>query len=555
MSASERVPVLIVGGGPTGLTLSALLSRHGVDSLLIEEDPGTCDHPQAHVVNRRTAEIWRSMGVEEAVHAESDPKAQGAIWVVTSVAGHVLGSFAPAEDASRRAARRAASPSRGTSCAQDRIEPLLAARVKAGPGRILFSTELTDLAWDDGGATATVRSEGMERRIQARWLVGCDGASSRTRALTEIEMEGLPTLAYIVGIYCHMDLSRWIEERPGVLYWTIDAEAPATFIHMGHHRWTVQTAFAGGHVALADFTPKRCTELVRHAVGADVAVDVRTVRPWAMTAQTATAWRKGPVLLAGDAAHRFPPTGGFGMNTGVQDAHNLAWKLAAVIDGRAGDALLDTYQTERRPVALANNAFSVANARGFGAIMGPGAVAQGQRLAKGEVTLEALSSEVQAILDREAGHFDASGLDLGFSYEQGALVPDGTALPAREDPVRDYVPCARPGSRAPHLWLARDGERISSLDLFGKRFVLLTGLDGADAWRDAVGRIGASVDLVVVGESVIDPEDQWRALYGVTDGAVLVRPDGHVAWRSRGAVGDALGTLRAVLDRVLCLAT
>ena len=551
MNGNEATPVLIVGGGPTGLTLSALLSRFGIESVLVEEDPGTSDHPQAHVVNRRTAEIWRSIGVVDDVHARSDPMAQGGVWLVTSIAGRVLGAVALRLDASRLAAQRAASPTFGTSCAQDLIEPLLAARAQEGPGRVHFSTELTGLAGDDAGITATVVSDGVERRIRARWLVGCDGAASRTRELAGIEMDGMPTMAYVVGIYCHMDLSRWIEERPGVLYWTIDAESPMTFIHLGHNRFTVQSAFAGDHVALEDFTPERCAEIVRHGVGADVDVDVRTVRPWAMTAQTARTWRRGPVVLAGDAAHRFPPTGGFGMNTGVQDAHNLAWKLAAVLRGQAGEELLDTYEAERRPVATANSEFSVGNARGFASVMGPGAMAQGRRLASGEVTFEALSAEVQAVLDREAGHFDAFGLDLGFSYESGALVPDGTALPERENPVRDYVPCARPGSHAPHLWMERDGARVSLLDLFGTRFVLLTGIEGADAWRRAVASASPEVDLVVVGETVHDPERRWRTLYGVADGAVLVRPDGHVAWRSANAVAAPLETLQGVLDRVL----
>ena len=255
MSAIEDVPVLIVGGGPTGLMLSILLSRFGVESLLVEADPGTCDHPQAHVVNRRTAEIWRSVGIEDAVHAQSDPMAQGAVRFVTSIAGEALASLVPRLDESRLAARLAASPSMGTSCPQDLIEPLLAAKAQEGPGRLLFSTELTGFECDDAGVLATVAVHGEQRRIRARWLVGCDGASSRTRDLAGIEMDGMPTLAYIVGIYCCMDLSQWVAEHPVMLYWTIDPESPVTIIHMGHNRWSVQTAFSGGHVPLDEFTP------------------------------------------------------------------------------------------------------------------------------------------------------------------------------------------------------------------------------------------------------------------------------------------------------------
>ena len=551
VNSVENVPVLIVGGGPTGLVLSILLSRFGVDSLLVEADPSTCNHPQAHVVNRRTVEILRSIGLEEAVHAQSDPLAQGAIRFVTSIAGEALASLEPRLDESRLAARRAASPSENTSCPQDLIEPLLAAKAQEGPGRILFSTELTGFERKEDGVVATVTANGQERRIQARWLVGCDGASSRTRDLAGIEMEGLPTLAYIVGIYCHMDLSRWVADRPVMLYWTIDPESPVTIIHMGRNRWSVQTAFSGDHVPLDEFTPERCAEIVRRAVGADVAIDVRSVKPWAMTAQTAPSWRQGPVFLAGDAAHRFPPTGGFGMNTGVQDAHNLAWKMAAVLNGQAGEGLLDTYEAERSPVAVANSEFSVRNVFGFAKVMGPGAMAQGQRLAAGEVTLEALSAEIQGILDAEAGHFDAPGLELGFCYENGALIPDGTPLPAVDNPDRDYLPSARPGARAPHLWLQRDGERLSSLDLYGGGFTLLAGTDQAPAWRQAANQTSPKVEPVVIGDTAIDPNGHWQDLYGVADGAVLIRPDGHVAWRSKHSVDDPGRELQDALDQIL----
>ena len=163
-----------------------------------------------------------------------------------------------------------------------------------------------------------------------------------------------------------------------------------------------------------------------------------------------------------------------------------------------------------------------------------------------------LSAEIQQILDAEAGHFDSQGREMGFCYENGALVPDGTSLPAVEDPDRDYVPCARPGARAPHLWLQRDGERISTLDLYGHGFVLLTGTNQASVWRQAMGGMSEDVELIVVGDSVIDLDGNWQQRYGVDDGAVLIRPDGHVAWRSRHAVKAPARELQDVLDRILC---
>ena len=169
------------------------------------------------------------------------------------------------------------------------------------------------------------------------------------------------------------------------------------------------------------------------------------------------------------------------------------------------------------------------------------------------MTLAALAVEIQEILDAEAGHFDAPGLELGFCYENGALIADGTSLPRVENPDRDYAPCARPGTRAPHLWLQRDRERISSLDLYGDRFVLLAGTETGSAWRQAARQAYPEVDVVVIGETVIDIDGKWRELYGVEDGAVLIRPDGHVAWRARQAVGDPAMALQNVLDQILRL--
>lgn len=547
-------PVLIVGGGPTGLALSALLSRFGVASLTVEADASTCDHPRAHVLNTRTMEILRALGVEPAIRERAlDLQTHGAIRFVTSLAGEelaILNALTRPED---RARRLAASPTTGTSCAQDLVEPILAAKAAAGPGTLRFGCELVGLRLQEDGVVATVASGGQREEIRASWLVGCDGASSTTRRLLDIPMEGPDALARVVGIYFHAELAPFTGERPGLLYWTIDAEAPGTFINMGDDRWVLHVPYAGDDGSLTGFTEARCRELVRHAVGADVDVDVRSVRPWTMTAQVAETYRMGRALLAGDAAHRFPPTGGFGLNTGVQDAHNLAWKLAAVLRNEAGEALIDSYDTERRPVARANSEFSLRNAQGMAAIMGPGALLHGRRLARGEVTTAELARQIQAVADTQQAHFDPLGRDVGFRYETGALVPDGSPEPVVEDADRDYVPSARPGARAPHLWLTRGVSRLSTLDLGVDRFAILTTSGQAETWREAASRAPVDVAVVAIGKDVEDPTGSWPELYGVADGAVLVRPDGHVAWRSQQAVPDAEATLCGVLAQILSL--
>jgi hypothetical protein len=252
----------------------------------------------------------------------------------------------------------------------------------------------------------------------------------------------------------------------------------------------------------------------------------------------AEQFRVGRIFLAGDAAHEMPPTGGFGLNTGVQDVHNLAWKLAAVLQGQADPSLLDTYHPERQPLGRIITETSLANSLS----MGRTARQETARLPRPEFLNE-------------------QGLIFGASYDSAAVVPDGTPLPHVEDPVTQYAPTARPGSRAPHVWLERGGERISTSDLFGPRFVVLTGPEGAP-WREAARRVASPARPPLIAHTIGgdgdigDPDGTWLGAYGLDrDGAVLVRPDGHVAWRSRTGAGDPERLLGAAMDAVLGRAT
>ncbi len=549
---ADHFPVLIVGGGASGLLLSALLSRQGVRSLLVERNSTTCDHPQAHVVNTRSMEIFRSLGLDSEIRRHALPMGTSHVRWVTDLAGRQLAALNLAPPPKEIVLRMAQSPAPQASCAQDRIEPLLANLAAKGPGRVEFSTEMVDLETAPDGVTVKLRHGGKERVVHADWVVACDGAASPTRSLLGIAMEGPEALAHVVGIYFHADLSEFASARPAILYWTIDTEAPGTLIAIdGKERWVFHAAWDVERLSLESYTKEQCKRILRRAIGADVDFDIRSVRPWTMAAQVAERYRAGRVLLAGDAAHRFPPTGGFGMNTGLQDVHNLAWKLAAVIEGKAGSVLLDSYESERLPVGRGNCDWSARNAAGLDKVIGPGAAHEAQRLADGAVSFEALSAQIQEIADREVGHFSALGRDLGFSYETGALVPDSSQPPEREDPDRDYIPNARPGARAPHHGFVKEGKILSTLDLFDGQWTLLAGAAETEHWRSAAAAQGLPIAFVGVGVDVEDPSGGFASLYGIDAGAVLVRPDGHVAWRCRDGVDDPGATLRHALAKIL----
>jgi hypothetical protein len=371
-------------------------------------------------------------------------------------------------------------------------------------------------------------ASGRAFEVRSRYLLAADGAGSRVRKALGIEPVGPARLASFVMIHFEAQLRPWVAERPAVLYWTTAPGATGTFVaHDIDSTWVYMHGFDPDREAADDYTEERCLGIVRAALGTgEPKLAIRTIRTWTMTAQVAERYREGRVFLVGDAAHRFPPTGGLGLNTGVQDVHNLAWKLAAVEAGWAPATLLDSYETERRPVASENAAVSQRNAA---------------RLLEVYRAVET-GGDVAAAIANQAEHFDMLGLQLGFRYEKGALLPDAGPQPRPGNPVREYVPSGAPGARLPHAWL-RPG--VSTLDLVPHdRFLLLAARDGA-AWIDAAGQ-GAQVPLASLrlGADVPDPGGAFAARLGIEpDGALLVRPDQHVAWRSlRGAAspGPAL---------------
>lgn len=548
-------PVLIVGGGPVGLMMSCLLSRHGVPSLLVEQNDSTTDHPQAHVVNLRTMELFQQLGVADDIYAESlSPQWASAVRWVSSMTGteYAQISTGPTEEQMISAAQM--TPAIPASCPQDRVEPVLLARAKQGIGDVWYGAKLVTHTTLNKGVEAVIEKSGERLTVRADWLIASDGAGSGIRRAEGIEMEGLGALAHIVGIYFHADIGPLLQDKPAILYFLVDEEESGIVITMdGGTRWVMHASWDEARQSLDDFSVERCLGIVRRAIGADVDVDIRSIKPWTMSAQVASRYRQGPVFLVGDAAHRFPPTGGFGLNSGVQDAHNLAWKLAAVVQGKADTRLLDSYEEERKPVALINCDFSARNAMGIGDVNGPGAKEKARAIASGEREVADVAAEIQAVAERERAHFGALGLDIGFRYERGALIPDGTEAPTYDNPELEYLPTGRPGGRAPHAWVTVDGDLKSTLAVFEGNMTLLVDGDSGP-WKNAAGSFPLALSVLSIRTDIVANEGSLATLYGLEGGAVLVRPDGHVAWRSATAVPDAEAALRGISEQILGMA-
>ena len=532
-----EVPVLIVGGGPVGLTASLLLSQQGVRSLLVERHPGTAILPKARGINARTMEMYRQMGIEQAIREAGLPTERTGFIVWTeSLAGREIERRVPGRMAP---ANRGASPVLNCLCAQDDLEPLLRRFAEAaGPGELRFNSEMIAVEQDADGITAIVadRQGGGELQVRAQYLIAADGAQSRVRRMVAQEMIGREGVYDSVNILFNADLRQWVEDRPAALYFVEQPDLRATFLTINaHDRWgfLIHSLSQYGYTP-ADFTPERCIALIRQGVGKpDLPVTILGVSAWEASAIVADRYRDRRLFLAGDAAHEMPPTGGFGMNTGVQDVQNLCWKLAAALKGQAGAALLDTYHPERQPLGLVITQNALENSLS----MGRTARQDSAKLPRSEFLNE-------------------QGLIFGAMYESAAVIPDGSNPPAVDDPVTQYAPSARPGHRAPHVWLEREGERISTIDLLGGRFVLLAGPKG-QGWRDAAARVASPerpelASYVIGSGEIADPDAAWRAAYGVeADGAVLVRPDGYVCWRSATGAATPADMLAAAFDRVL----
>ncbi|CAM5580815.1 FAD-dependent monooxygenase (plasmid) [Streptomyces viridifaciens] len=515
--------VLIVGAGPVGLTLSVLLSEHGVRHLLVEAHPGTSHHPKARGVSARSMEIFRRCGLEADIRRAGLPASQIFFYRGRSLVDPDFVRTGLPDGPAQGAER---TPSPGLICPQNALEALLLRRARQlAPDGVRFATRLLSFSQDGDGVHAVVEetNTGQRHAVRADWLVGCDGASSGVRSGAGIAMEGPTGLGHFLSIRFEAPLGDVVAERASASYFLTEPGRGGFLAVDNDRHWIYQHPFDPQRDDIADLMSDQLqlAQLVREAAGLpNLEVTVQDTMTWRMDAQLAETYRRSRVLIAGDAAHVIPPTGGHGMNTGIGDADNLAWKLAAVTAGTAGQALLDTYESERRPVARQVIDLSLANSRA------------------------------------RTGYRIDDELLLTAAYRSTAVIAD-TGEPPRPplDPEREH-PGGGPGARLPHLRLPDAAPIASTLDLTDRGFTLLTHT-GDTAWQRQVDTARAA-GLPVALRSLADPatasawdDGGWTTAFNLpATAAVLVRPDTHIAWQAPNPPADDTELLDA-LHRIL----
>ncbi|KAF2490671.1 hypothetical protein BU16DRAFT_595162 [Lophium mytilinum] len=592
MAEVKEFPVVIVGGGGCGLTLSSLLSDYNVEHVLFERHDATSRLPKAHYLNQRSMEVLRQHHMESEILEKGSP-----LWNMSQVAWqsslggdgpldrkviHKFTSFGGDDGSIKAESYRRDAPLRSCNMPQIRLEPLLKKIAETrNPGNVRFSHNVVDFVDEGDSVLVTVEANGQQTQYRTQFLIGADGGKLVNGKIGAV-LEGPSGIADMVSTHFNADLSEYWDDRYFACHFINGSGGTVlesgAIVPMGptwgrhSEQWSCHFGFSMDDEKRHDegaIVP-RIRELLKIP---DLKMEVHKISHWNLERVLASKFQKGRVYIAGDAAHRHPPTTGLGLNTAIEDANNLAWKLNAVTKGLADKSLLDTYETERRYAGKRNcdwGLFTFANTVVINAAVG---LIQGQPEAN-KLRFEALwedsesgrtfRAQVQRIIDSQVVEFSAHDLELGFRYPSGALIPDGVDAPPVDPLGQIYAANTGPGNRLPHVWL-NDGKKVvSTHDLIARdsNFLVITDESGA-AWLEAAKKVakssGAKISTAVISSSnrdgtLRDREERWEKLKGIKEGgAILVRPDNFVAARwlkpSKNAEKEIAGAVATLLGK------
>ncbi|KAL2844363.1 2,4-dichlorophenol 6-monooxygenase [Aspergillus pseudoustus] len=582
-SAPEDIEtdILVVGAGVTGLTFAGLLAAAGVRAFTIAKHSGTAPAPRAHVTNQRTMEVFRAMGIEERVRGVSTPLPElGNGIICTSLTGMEIARYSCYGAGSRQLTDFAtASPVEMVNSPQHVLERVLLAHALENGADIRYNNELIDIQQTDEGVIGRVRQRqtGAEYTVRARYAVGADGGRSLVADQAGIKFQGEQGLINMLTSWLEVDVTQYTAYRPACIYMMVQP-GNAFWVGSGtlvavkpYTEWLLNRQYNAGEEP--DVSDDAIVAYARKALGIpDLKITVKNSSKWQVNNVYATKLSHGRIFLAGDSAHRHPPASGLGSNTCVQDAYNLAWKLGLVVSGKADARMLQSYSQERQPVAEQIVKHAIQTLYNFARVPQALGFKQGQSTEEGYKSLEDLFSDslqaeqrradLKEAMELQHRRSNALGLQLGHRYEHSdAIVYDGSPFPPyRRDPVLHYQPTTHPGAYLPHAWIEHKAKRISTLDILGfGQFGLLVGIGGdlfLEAAKTVSQELGVGLPVYKLGYRCPydDVLGEWDDIREIGDrGALLIRPDRHIAWRTFDRPEEPTQALRSAFRQVLGL--